>query len=160
VTNRAPTTRIDTHHRIAPRLVRQDSGMTYDSELDQLRQLIASLARSARDDEQLLKLEAVLGDALIDLWPDDETDGSDEPAPGDGDRHVAIFVRTDVTVPAHDAQAVEGFQRLIEETPLIDVEKILDAHLLITSDVCFFQDVDSPLDPDDLDPFAPTREPL
>jgi hypothetical protein len=47
----------------------------------------------------------------------------------------------------------------MSETPLVDVKRLLDAHLVITFDVYEFIDVAGPLDADGLDPFAPTREP-
>ena len=132
--------------------------MSFDAELEDLRTRIAELSRSVVDDDQLDALAHLLEEGMAGLWPeeDDEPFGNEEPS--SDDRHVAIFIRTDVLVPGGDAEATAGLSRLMSETPLVDVKRLLDAHLAVTSDVYFFLDVDRPLDPDDLDPFAPARE--
>jgi len=133
--------------------------VSFHAELEDLRARIADLIRSVIDDDQRAAVADLLGEAMSGLWPeeDDEPFGSDEPSPDD--RHGAIFSRTDVLVPGGDHEASAGLVRLMGETPLVDVKRLLDAHLVITSDVYEFIDVAGPLDADDLDPFAPTREP-
>jgi cellulose synthase/poly-beta-1,6-N-acetylglucosamine synthase-like glycosyltransferase len=132
--------------------------VSFDAELEDLQTRIADLSRSVVDDDQRDALADLLGEVLSELWPEegDEPPGSYEPS--SDDRNVAIFMRTDVLVPGGDAEASAGLSRLMDETPLVDVSRLLDAHLVITSDVYLFVDVDRRLGPDDLDPFAPTRE--
>jgi hypothetical protein len=132
--------------------------VSFDAELEALRTRIANLSRSVVDDDQRDALSDLLEEGMSDLWSeeDEEPFGSDEPSADD--RNVAIFIRTDVLVPGGDAEATAGLSRLMSETPLVDVKRLLDAHLVITSDVYLFLDVDRPLGADDLDPFAPARE--
>ena len=132
--------------------------MSFDLELEELRRRITDLTRAVADEEQRDALTEMLTHAVAELWPEE---GDDLPLDRDAksdDRHVAIFSRTDVVVPAGDAQAAAGLAQLMGDTPLIDVERLLAAGVGITSDVYEFIEVGQPLSPDDMDPFAPTRE--
>lgn len=132
--------------------------MSFDLELEELQHRITDLTRAVADEEQREALTEILTQAVAELRPGEGDDVPLHDEAASHDRHVAIFSRTDVVVPAGDAQAAAGLAQLMGDTPLIDIERVLAAGVGITSDVYEFIEVGQPLSPDDMDPFAPTRE--